>query len=298
MILNLACAAFALARTLSRGWVIGLVLALAAPPAARAQERDRTSEARALYDAGAVAFSDGRFEAALSRFQESYALSELPALLYNIATAHDRLNQYEEAIEQYEAYLEAIPNAQNANYTRRRIALLRSQLAPSAENGEPEETREADEPDEADTTDEVQDPSESAEAGDVSDAEGSESDLPADSTVSEEGPRESGSNVGPIALMAGGGAVLVTGVALALAANGQYSDLEETCIDGACPSGTQGDIDRLRRLGVGADVLMAVGGAAALGGLVWYFTGRRSRDETTAVRVDVAPTGVTLRGAF
>lgn len=249
---------------------------------ATAQPSELTNEARALYDLGAVAFRDGRFDAALSRFQESYALSNRPTLLYNIATAHDRLNQYQEAIDQYEAYLVAMPDAGNANYTRSRIALLRSQL--------PDAPPPEDEPDEASTEPETDGatPDESVE-----EPEQGPPDLAVDANNA---PR---SNAGPIAFVAGGGAVLIAGVALALAANAQYSDLEDTCMEGACAPGTQGDIDRLRRLGVSADVLMALGGAAAVGGLVWYFAGRRGeRDDAEAIRLDFGPTGVSLRGAF
>jgi len=85
---------------------------------------DTDREARSLYEAGTAAFTDGRFEDALARWREAYELSERPELLYNIGTALDRLGRGPEAKIQYEAYLEAVPDARNMNYVRRRIEVL------------------------------------------------------------------------------------------------------------------------------------------------------------------------------
>ncbi|MEM6957322.1 MAG: tetratricopeptide repeat protein [Myxococcota bacterium] len=268
-------------------WV--LVASCLAAASASAQDVDRTNEARSLYDAGAVAFRDGRFAAALNRWQESYELSQLPALLYNIGTAHDRLGHRREAIAAYEGYLEATPDAENANYTRSRIAILQSQLA----------ERGGDDPGDADGGQDDRgrngrddaDPGEDALGEDVNGEASTEADPPARNA------RER-SIAGPIALLAGGGAALLAGVGLAIAADSQYSDLEDRCANGVCPPGSQGDIDRLVRVGRSADILMAVGGAAAVGGLVWLLVGGGEEDRTAGVRFDVGPDRITLRGAF
>jgi tetratricopeptide (TPR) repeat protein len=121
-------------------WLCGLVSianAQAVPEgeaeteAAGPSERD--GEARRLYEAGVVAFDDGTFEAALSLFQRAYELSPRPQMLYNIGSAADRLRQNTIALEAFQAYLEALPEADNANGVRRRVELLEAQIARDAE---------------------------------------------------------------------------------------------------------------------------------------------------------------------
>lgn len=86
-------------------------------------------EARGLFEAGAAAFSDGRFQDALTYWEGSYGLSHRPELLHNIGIAHDRLGQRDEAIAKYRAFLEERPDADNRSYVERRIAQLVEQTA-------------------------------------------------------------------------------------------------------------------------------------------------------------------------
>jgi tetratricopeptide (TPR) repeat protein len=87
----------------------------------------RDEEARSIFEAGATAFSAGRFEAALRRFREAYELSGRQVLLFNIGTAADRMRHDQEALESYRAYLEAEPTGQHADIARERIAFLETQ---------------------------------------------------------------------------------------------------------------------------------------------------------------------------
>ncbi len=112
-----------------------------APPVARGQEasEDPTGEvvaesatereARAAYDAGAVAFDEGRYSVALESFQRSHELSGRPALLYNIGLCFDRLRRDREALEAFEAYREAEPDTPHRRLVDARIAALRTALA-------------------------------------------------------------------------------------------------------------------------------------------------------------------------
>lgn len=76
-----------------------------------------------------MAYNDGRVADALGYFQRSYALSQRPALLFNIATAHERLRHDAEAIAAYRAYLERVPDADNRRFVEERIAFLESSTA-------------------------------------------------------------------------------------------------------------------------------------------------------------------------
>jgi len=98
-------------------------LLVAATASAQGHER-----ARALFEAGRVAVSEGDYEGALRYFTEAYELSERPRLLFNMANAADRLRDDERALALYQQYLEALPEAENADYVNARIdALLTAQ---------------------------------------------------------------------------------------------------------------------------------------------------------------------------
>jgi len=99
----------------------------ASPPAAA--DADRTEEAKALFAAGRAAFDAGRFVDALDYFERSYAISKRPGLLYNIGITRDRLRDDERALEAYDAYLAALPDAPNRAEAETRAAAIRSALA-------------------------------------------------------------------------------------------------------------------------------------------------------------------------
>jgi tetratricopeptide (TPR) repeat protein len=102
----------------------------AATPEPDTTTRDR--EARAIYEAAVVAFDEGRFEDSLRLFRRAYELSERPELLFNVGTAADRLRHNEEALEAFEAYLAARPDAENRANVEARIAVLRRAIADAA----------------------------------------------------------------------------------------------------------------------------------------------------------------------
>lgn len=234
------------------------------------EQARRTQEARSLYDAGTVAFADGRFEDARRRWREAYELTGLPSLRYNIGMAEDRLNLSAAAIASYEAYLQDVPDAENRNYVQRRLELLREQ-----------------QPQDSDPVDPV-DPID-PDVGDAAD--------PIEAPVPER--QSSGANIGAITLLAVGGGALVGGFAMGMVARGRYNDLDDTCLDGVCPASAQSDIDGVRRAGLSADILYGVGGAMAVGGLIWLLVGGGDDDsDSQAVRVDAGPGGVAVRGQF
>jgi tetratricopeptide (TPR) repeat protein len=104
------------------------------PEAAR---RDR--EAREAYEAGAVSFEEGRYSVALDFFQQSYALSGRPTLLYNIGLSLDRLRRDREALDAFERYLDAEPESEHRRQVSARIASLRAALAAEEEERAREE---------------------------------------------------------------------------------------------------------------------------------------------------------------
>jgi tetratricopeptide (TPR) repeat protein len=102
-------------------------------------------EAHNLFEAGLSAYQDGRFEAALGHFQNAYELSDRPALLFNIGSCLDRLRRDAEAVDYFERFLEAVPDAPNRTEVEGRIRILRRAVADRAEDGSGGETSETEE---------------------------------------------------------------------------------------------------------------------------------------------------------
>ena len=149
------------------GCVVCGLLCLSLPTLARAQapaaasaasapsEEDRTEEAKGLFLAGRASFDAGRYADALDYFRRSYAISQRPELLYNIGIAQDRQRDDEHALQSYEAYLAALPNAPNRAEVEKRAAAIREALQARKEQGEdqsaatvptPEQTAQAAQP--------------------------------------------------------------------------------------------------------------------------------------------------------
>ena len=88
-----------------------LALTLVLSPARTWAEDVDESEARALFDAGTVAYDAGRYESALSRFQEAYELTHRSLILWNIALAADRARHDELALTTYRRFLDEVPDS-------------------------------------------------------------------------------------------------------------------------------------------------------------------------------------------
>ncbi|MCS6800144.1 MAG: hypothetical protein NZ898_16760 [Myxococcota bacterium] len=101
-----------------------------APATAAPDEASRSdAEARAVFVRGREAYERGDFETALASFRRAYELSGRPALLFNVGQAADRLRRDREALEAFEAYLAAVPDAGNRAEVEARIRVLREQIA-------------------------------------------------------------------------------------------------------------------------------------------------------------------------
>jgi tetratricopeptide (TPR) repeat protein len=109
---------------LSASWVEAQAVS---PP--KTEDGDRTEEAKALFAAGRAAFDAGRLTDALDYFERSYAISKRPGLLYNIGIVRDRLRDDERALEAYDAYLAAVPDAGNRAEVETRASAIRAALA-------------------------------------------------------------------------------------------------------------------------------------------------------------------------
>src|SRR5690349_5926027 len=124
-------------RRMFRALALALVLTCGFPVVAAAQTStidaddgaDMDEQARDAFDAGRSALADGRTEDALTSFRRAYRLSGRPQLLYNIGLVEDRLRHDRPALEAFESYLEAVPQAENRASVEERIRTLRDEIA-------------------------------------------------------------------------------------------------------------------------------------------------------------------------
>jgi tetratricopeptide (TPR) repeat protein len=93
----------------------------------------REEQARAVFQAGRVAYENGDFEAALGHFRAAVELSDRPALWFNVGMAATQLRRDAEALEAFETFLRREPDAANAGQVRARVALLRASIARASE---------------------------------------------------------------------------------------------------------------------------------------------------------------------
>lgn len=96
--------------------------------------RPDDEQARAHFEAGGTAYTEGRFEDALRLFRRAYELSARPEMLYNIGQSLDRLRRDQEALDAFEAYLGQEPDTPHRPQVERRIAILRRGLGQEPES--------------------------------------------------------------------------------------------------------------------------------------------------------------------
>ncbi|MFT3925013.1 MAG: hypothetical protein QM778_20930 [Myxococcales bacterium] len=128
-------------------WIVGALLwlvvdggelahaqaAQAAPPQGEVGH-SRDDEARALFEAGKVAYEDGRYVDSLGYFERAYELSQRSALQYNIGLAYDRLRRDREAVAAFETYLNHEPDPERVSEVQNRVRALRASLAEAEAN--------------------------------------------------------------------------------------------------------------------------------------------------------------------
>lgn len=112
-----------------------LAAALCTSRALAQEDTERSSrdlEAQSLFEAGTIAFSDGRYRDALQHFRGAHELSQRPEMLFNIGAAAERLRRDAEALEAYETFLSEVPDSDQRRQVEARIEILRDSLAGSS----------------------------------------------------------------------------------------------------------------------------------------------------------------------
>ena len=101
----------------TRVLAVALLFAALAPSSARAAED--VEKAKALFNAGAKAYTNGRYLVAIDSFREAYAAAPRPAMIFSLAQAYRRqyavdgdLEKLKLAITNYRLYLEQVPEGE------------------------------------------------------------------------------------------------------------------------------------------------------------------------------------------
>lgn len=238
-----------------------------------AAQSEDIARARQLADNGRGLFREGSFGAAIEAFEKAYELAADPNLLFNIALCHERLEQWELAIEtldRYRAY--ALPEEREALESRRRG--LEEELAAKRE---------------AEQTPAVG--PQPTPGPDVREPPGRPIPL----------FTGAGYALGGIAVVS-----LATGITLGSVALGRRDASAGDCatVDGSAVCNATGGAVRsqARALAIGADIAYAVSALAATGFVISLAVQARKRSR--ARKVSVAPGagpaggGVVVRGVF
>jgi tetratricopeptide (TPR) repeat protein len=105
-----------------------IVALVALPLPALALDDPDTEVARKHFEKGRVAYDSNDYATALKEFEAAKRAKGAPALDFNIARCHDRLENYAAAIEHYQLYVSAQPGASDAAEVRARMGALKRRL--------------------------------------------------------------------------------------------------------------------------------------------------------------------------
>lgn len=247
------------------------VLAVAVPvnahaAAVTAPEDGGSDEERALelFNNGRALFDEGNYSAAITAFEAAYEISKEGNLLYNISIAYDRMEDYDQAIYYLDQYRALAPASEHASLDERRESLVKRRKR-AAEEAELEAARKP-----------AEDP------GGVTGDGGT--------GAADTGPTQRIFTVGPAILTAVAVAGLGAGIGLGVASQNASDNARDNCTDGPngenlCQGGFEDDAQSSRNLATGANVAFAVGGAAAIGAVVWIAinASKRAKQKKAAI---------------
>ncbi|MBK7155928.1 MAG: tetratricopeptide repeat protein [Sandaracinaceae bacterium] len=238
------------------------------------QSSNDDEAARRHFRLGQAYYQNGQFPQAAIEFEQAYQLSGRPQLLYNIYLAHRDALHTRQSYEALRQYLDEVADPPDEDHLRARLHHLEEALAANPESDpEVQPDTETSDPTPTPVTTVTPDLSATAEP-------------------------ESSSPV-PFVVMGAGGGMLVGGLVAALISRGARSDLDALCdADGGCPPDSNWESlrDKGQRSARTADVMIGVGAAAAVTGVVLYFVMRPGDDDERASSSDAESASV--QGGF
>jgi tetratricopeptide (TPR) repeat protein len=210
-------------------------------------------------------YGQERYQEAIESFERARSAKPVPAFDYNIARCYDRLGNWQKAADYYQRYVTAKPDASDAAETRERIATLKQRIreaatpAPSPAPPPPQQQAAP-----------VETPAPTSR--------------PSVAVVGEQQPPPEPARAEPPSRRLKLGAIVVGGVAVALAAVGaglygsaaaDYGDLQTACSARQCvPSDWAG---AQTRANAGYAMFGVAAAAAVVDVALWIFVARSGR---------------------
>ena len=248
-----------------------IVIALASTQPAFGQSDDDEARAKELFDNGSILYDEGRYEEAVAAFEAAYALSKKPLLLYNMASALERMGRWEDALDALNGY-RAFATADERDTIERRIRSIEERITERRTEASEEATP---------------DPEPAVEPEPApAPVPATPNPVPADVAGADRGKPVA------IALIATGSAGLGVGAVfsgLAMSARGQWRAM---CVNDLCPAEASPLIRQDNRRGLVADLGWLVGVGALGGGVAIAIGGKGNAD----VQVIPAGPGLVMRG--
>lgn len=85
-------------------------------------------DARARFEAGVAAYDAKKYETALEAFTDAYRIKPHPVVRLNIANCYERLGRHTDAEDQYEKFLEEMPDSDKVPEVRRSLARIAKRI--------------------------------------------------------------------------------------------------------------------------------------------------------------------------
>ncbi|MCB9649251.1 MAG: hypothetical protein H6730_21985 [Deltaproteobacteria bacterium] len=227
-----------------------------------------------LVEQAAAAYQSGRYRAAAELFVSAYELSKAPIQLRNAAKAYTKAEALAEAETTWTRYrdLEGLSGADRAE-AEAELAALRERRAATAARAEADEAR-------------VQAEAARAEAAR---AEAARAEAEAQAQAARAAPApDPGPGVAPWLVLGAGAAAAAASAVLFFHANGRLSDLDtklgttdgQGLITGIHRDAAESELSGIEAERTASAVLLGVGAAGVVGGLLWALLDRP--DEATA----------------
>lgn len=231
----------------------------AVPPAAPAAPTQADEDAaKAHFLAGSAYYEQANYTDAVKEFNEAHRLSHRPDLLYNISVCYERLGRWDDAIASLQQYLSERPDAPDR-------AVIESRIGNYQQRREQDKARLAAPPPPVNAPPPV---------------------------VAPTRPRHVASwIVGGI-----GAGLLVAALGTGATAHVTYADLDTKCGGTTCPN-TQTLRDEAsfgRALTISTDVLLAVGGATLITGVILFIVEAR-KPRAPHAQLSPSPGGLMVR---
>jgi tetratricopeptide (TPR) repeat protein len=94
--------------------------------AARAQD-ESLNRAREAFDKAQSLYAQGSYAEAATQFDAAYQARPFAQFLFNIGACHEKLRQYDQAVDYYQRYLREDPETQDRKDVEKRIAVLKKE---------------------------------------------------------------------------------------------------------------------------------------------------------------------------